>query len=134
MMNCLDCGYCIDKLPQNRCPECERTFDLEDPATFAVDNPRGRPFRSGIGYLLCSLLGTGAMAYPLLQISSGRSGLGLRYFVLGLAVQIGLLFFGFASISFDRFRYGTSFRASMWVGGITVVLGTAFLLWASMFH
>lgn len=31
---CLGCRYVLDWLPENRCPECGRRFDPEDPTTF----------------------------------------------------------------------------------------------------
>ena len=31
---CRGCGYTLDGLPEHRCPECGRTFDPRDPATF----------------------------------------------------------------------------------------------------
>ena len=31
---CLGCGYVLDHLPENRCPECGRAFDPDDPLTF----------------------------------------------------------------------------------------------------
>jgi phosphoribosylanthranilate isomerase len=31
---CLECGYQLAGLQSNRCPECGRTFDPDDPATF----------------------------------------------------------------------------------------------------
>ena len=41
-MFCLDCDYPLDFLDVNRCPECGREFDLQDPTTFRVRllNPR----------------------------------------------------------------------------------------------
>jgi hypothetical protein len=34
-MHCLNCGYDLRGLPENRCPECGRAFDPGNPATFA---------------------------------------------------------------------------------------------------
>jgi len=31
---CLGCGYDLHGLPENRCPECGRPFDPEDPRTY----------------------------------------------------------------------------------------------------
>lgn len=31
---CLDCGYVLTGLPEQRCPECGRQFDLNDPRTY----------------------------------------------------------------------------------------------------
>lgn len=39
--NCIDCGYILDGLPSNRCPECGRSFDLNDSSNFAVGRPKG---------------------------------------------------------------------------------------------
>jgi hypothetical protein len=36
---CLKCGYALRGLPQPRCPECCRPFDVRDPRTFD-DRPR----------------------------------------------------------------------------------------------
>ncbi len=33
---CLDCGYPLKRLRENRCPECGRQFSPQDPTTFAV--------------------------------------------------------------------------------------------------
>lgn len=46
---CTACHYRLDHLPENRCPECGRAFDPEDPTTFLGRNVisiwarRGRP-------------------------------------------------------------------------------------------
>ena len=34
---CLGCGYILDGLPENRCPECGREFDPDDHATFTAE-------------------------------------------------------------------------------------------------
>ena len=36
---CLDCNYSLNALPVPRCPECGRTFDPLDPATFNAARP-----------------------------------------------------------------------------------------------
>jgi len=33
---CLGCGYILEGLPGNRCPECGRAFDLSDPTTYRI--------------------------------------------------------------------------------------------------
>jgi hypothetical protein len=39
---CLGCGYCLTGLTESRCPECGRTFTLEDNSTFADGEERAR--------------------------------------------------------------------------------------------
>ncbi len=34
MMRCLSCKYDLRNLTENRCPECGRVFDPNDPRTF----------------------------------------------------------------------------------------------------
>ena len=36
---CLDCAYCLFGLPEPRCPECGRAFDLTDPSTYSTKPP-----------------------------------------------------------------------------------------------
>ena len=52
---CLGCGYILDGLTENRCPECGREFAPDDPATYAARQRSGRP------YLVCSLIAAIAM-------------------------------------------------------------------------
>ena len=37
---CLSCSYLLVGLPENRCPECGRTFDPSDPTTFCWADER----------------------------------------------------------------------------------------------
>ena len=37
-MKCLDCRYLLKGLPEHRCPECGRSFDPDDPATFSTSS------------------------------------------------------------------------------------------------
>lgn len=40
-MCCLECGYALDRLPSNRCPECGREFDPRDAASYwNTDGPK----------------------------------------------------------------------------------------------
>jgi predicted amidophosphoribosyltransferase len=59
---CSNCGYVLDGLPENRCPECGRPFDPDDPRTFRTARSYNR-WRwhvllrpSPLGYLLYFLL------------------------------------------------------------------------------
>ena len=45
---CLECGYILEGLPENRCPECGRPFDPSDERTYSF------PIRGGL-YLAASL-------------------------------------------------------------------------------
>lgn len=54
---CLSCGYVIDGLPEDRCPECGRHFDLEDPTTSAVDDQPKPGFGRDVVLLAMSIAG-----------------------------------------------------------------------------
>ena len=55
--HCLDCGYIIDHLPENRCPECGRRFDLTDSGSYSVHIAASGIWNSGRTYLLLSIAG-----------------------------------------------------------------------------
>lgn len=42
---CSNCGYCVEHLPSNRCPECGKIFDVSAMQTDASMNILGRRFR-----------------------------------------------------------------------------------------
>lgn len=65
---CLGCGYILNGLPENRCPECGRSFDPDDPETYLCDQADGRK------YLAAALLGLFAMTSPLMVVSLLRLG------------------------------------------------------------
>jgi hypothetical protein len=56
-MSCLDCGYTLDFLPCNRCPECGRTFDPQIPTTFRRAVRRPSALEITIAYLLPFIIG-----------------------------------------------------------------------------
>ncbi|MEW6197355.1 MAG: hypothetical protein AB1601_01640 [Planctomycetota bacterium] len=41
---CLGCGYILQGLPENRCPECGRTFDPRDQRTYYTTRVSGRRY------------------------------------------------------------------------------------------
>ena len=60
---CLGCGYILDGLPENRCPECGRPFDPGDPSTYLTSRPSGR------GYLVAAIASLGMLTLPLLALA-----------------------------------------------------------------
>lgn len=56
---CLGCGYDLRGLPENRCPECGRPFDPDDPESYVSK------LRSGRSYLVAAIGGLVALAVPL---------------------------------------------------------------------
>lgn len=56
-MFCLRCGYALDGLAQNRCPECARPFYPDSPNTYrATPHPRILPTRrTALALLLAAL-------------------------------------------------------------------------------
>ncbi len=65
---CLTCGYPVDHLLENRCPECGREFDPNDPGTYATGDIR---FASGSGYLIAVCVGALLIAAPFLYVAAG---------------------------------------------------------------
>jgi len=59
-MRCLNCGYDLRGLPENRCPECGRAFDAADPASYLSK------LKSGRRYLFLAILGVAMLLLPLI--------------------------------------------------------------------
>jgi hypothetical protein len=55
---CLGCGYILEHLPENRCPECRRAFDPNDPRTFTAGAPSLFPAPSGTTLLVWACIGS----------------------------------------------------------------------------
>ncbi|MBI1825005.1 MAG: hypothetical protein HY287_12420 [Planctomycetes bacterium] len=124
MINCLDCGYCLDGLErpgvwkdEYRCPECGRAFHPSNPQSFAINNSRGRPRRSGSLFLSVSLIGLGLAAsvfiYPMVRRTA------VLIYLAGLFTQFLVLIFRVALL--NRFRFGPSCRAAVWISSIAAV-------------
>jgi hypothetical protein len=84
---CLGCGYDLRRLPENRCPECGRAFDLADPETYLHHQGDGRK------HLAVALLGLFGMTAPIMTASllgATLPGLVFWWAVLG-PFSVGLL-------------------------------------------
>ena len=62
---CLGCGYILDGLPEPRCPECGRAFDVDDPKTYFSKLSCGRQ------YLMAAIGGAAAMAIAVFLLPPG---------------------------------------------------------------
>ena len=58
-MRCLECGYRLIHLTENRCPECGRAFDPNDPESFLSKRV------SGTLYLIAAILPAICVSFPL---------------------------------------------------------------------
>ena len=92
---CLGCGYILDGLPTNRCPECGRAFDERDPSTFRTENQTSSGTCIGVVCLALSL-----------------AGLFLFYLYLDRVVILSLLAFGIEGVvlaigAVQMLRHGT---------------------------
>ena len=62
---CLGCGYILNGLPENRCPECARAFDPDDPKTYFSK------LSYGWQYLVAAIAGAAAIGIAVLLLSPG---------------------------------------------------------------
>src|SRR5258708_9755694 len=65
---CIGCGYRLIHLTVNRCPECGRAFDPDDPRTMSLGRPLWRWQRwllrpLGWRSIALALIGTAALVY-----------------------------------------------------------------------
>ena len=84
MRFCLDCDYPLIGLHRQRCPECGRPFDLDDPVTYAT-NTNERTYQRIRLAVSCSLFLFGTanvMACGLLDgdLATGIVGLACVFF------------------------------------------------------
>jgi len=121
-MRCRNCGYILEHLPENRCPECGRPFDPHDPKSFV----RGRQKRWTAAALLLGY----ALLIPLISIAVNlwRTG---RYLYLGFDPEsFNRVFFGLCSVILLCAWLGsaTSRWAAWLLAGLCIVAGAAALL------
>lgn len=55
-MTCLGCGYILEGLPENRCPECGRHFSPNNPDTFSGGDLKRRAVESAAARLVLAWL------------------------------------------------------------------------------
>jgi hypothetical protein len=85
---CLGCGYILDGLPENRCPECGRAFDPSDLRTYLSKTYSGRPFLA-LAIVFASLWAIG-VTVSLLEDAGIVELTGWPQLLLGL-VMLGFL-------------------------------------------
>ena len=136
--HCLDCGYILDGLPEDRCSECGRVFDPADSSTFVVDQPLGHPIRRGTPYLIAALVGFGMIACSMLAYNSTDSLYSPRRAIFleqlhfsGVGVEIAVLCVGAVAFLFRPSGRGDRFYAALKIAGTVVVVyfGFFLLLW-----
>ncbi len=81
----LGCGYVIDHLPEPRCPECGREFDLNCPETFYLRSPSVR--RKVIRRSACAAVAflAGAVGFAWLYMLLPARSFSLPLFALYMA-------------------------------------------------
>jgi hypothetical protein len=101
---CLDCGYILEGLPENRCPECGRAFDPDDPRTVAPPPESGRFLLLGAVIGAALVLGAFLIAVVVFaaeprvpidpSLAWGAAFLALVLFVFGLLLEFAMLVLG----------------------------------------
>ena len=74
---CLTCGYILDHLPEPRCPECGRAFNLANRTTYFTSSRSGR---NDVWLAIAGLMVAGS---ALVGLDSG-AGRGSRWGTVGL--------------------------------------------------
>jgi hypothetical protein len=91
---CLGCGYILEGLPENRCPECARAFDPDDPKTYYLAGKA----RTGALHLVLALLAPGTLMFPwFLARALGGNTICLLS-ILSVALQVYVAVRGFREL------------------------------------
>lgn len=135
---CKSCGYVLDHLPEPRCPECGRAFNLADSCTY-LTSP-GRVPRSAklalIGVWLVLALVVGELAFAKYGGTKSKGNLSrpLSYATAVVAFPIGTLWF-LSFLSEDLFEYFDEVEVLLvpfiaaWYGGFFLILWRAKRRW-----
>lgn len=83
--HCLGCSYRLDGLPENRCPECGRPFDPDDPTTYREARPA---LRLRMTPTLLGWLGVALYVVSFLVLGSLGSNVKSRFWMTFQAVEI----------------------------------------------
>ena len=129
MIYCLGCGYCLEGLSEDRCPECGRSFEPNGPGTFALEPTLGLWRRPGVGLLVFSLLGLG-----LLVIGRERPMGGLPLITLGLMVETCVLIAAVSALITSKwYRCSPYPWVAIVISAVLVVPLALFLLYVFFF-
>ena len=122
---CLGCGYIIDNLPEPRCPECSRPFDLSDPSTFTYEQQGAKKTRRillvAAMYLMPLALGTAFWLRFELNWWRGRKMPLLTVIRVLMLQGCGPLIFPIGEL--DTHWVAVCF-VGLWVGWLTLVCKT----------
>ncbi len=114
---CLGCGYILDHLPEQRCPECGRAFDADDASTFAGPHTRtDAALAVGVALLGGALMGFGAIAAMV-----GGLGFVLACLTFPVGCGLNLLVFVHSAGSFLRTPHGLRDR-KLWLVALVISL------------
>lgn len=105
-MRCLNCGYDLRGLSENRCPECGRPFEPNDPRTYA---PLGLP---GEAFAQAAKLGA-LLTVPAIGLLAFRTIIGIPPRWLGALAFV----FGLTGVSISIVMLGASARRLVRRGG-----------------
>jgi hypothetical protein len=129
---CLGCNYSLHHLTVDRCPECGRSFDRNDPGTFNTARPLtwlDRQLLKPIGWPTFSALGIACAGYLYLALAPGFYYMMAHVFVgMLLLAGIGALLFvrlalrGLVPRSIDRPSSKRRYRALLSIFGVTFLL------------
>ena len=110
---CLGCGYILDLLPGNRCPECGRFFDPDDVQSFGPRETTGGACANGVLFLVAAVL-----ASPLLWVSMYSYPFWSLAAILtdGFVVSAGLIL-----LAKHRCRYRPLMVCAIVVAGLSLV-------------
>ena len=135
---CKTCGHVLDHLPEPRCPECGRKFDLEDGSTY-LTSPRRVP-RSArvalIGLWLVLALVVGELAFAKYggTKSKGNLSRATSHVISVVGFPLGTLWL-LSLLSEDLFEYFDEVEVLLvpfiaaWFGGFFLILWRAKRRW-----
>ena len=125
---CLDCGYPLDGLPEQRCPECGRKFDIKEPCTYSTSVlPTTRASWMARGYLIVSCTGVGLIGLTAFTALRDRGFRTVPAIIclIGYLMEIAVIIAGLVALirGLDREeRRAGGFDPAMWVAGVTLAL------------
>jgi hypothetical protein len=119
----LRCQYILDRLTEQRCPECGRPFDEDDPRTYSLGDGTGIPLRSGRRFLVAAMAGFALILsiWPVTSIVDDTLRLPPEQttwippvlYGSGLALEVGVVVLGLFAIGSRRYCYTHSLTVAV---------------------